>query len=949
MIKRLIKTLAAASFLALVLAAPAAADFGFKEADLAFLDSSGSPAMGAGSHPFAMDTTLDFNSTINPETAEEVPDGEAKDLLVHFPAGLVGTPDPVPTCSNEDFLEIDTEAILPACKNASAVGLVTLKIGFRGPSFLTSPVYNLVPPPGVAAKIGFIALGGVPVTIDVGLSEAPPHNLIAKVTHIPQAVLYYGSRLTVWGVPADPVHDPLRGNCLDTFPKASFGDVVSLGDCPVSLPEVPYLTMPRSCGEALHTGFEMVSWQDPSTWVKATSESHDGSEPPQPLGVGGCSKLAFSPHIAAQPTSRSAESPSGLDVDVEVADEGLTSPGGTAGSDVKKAVVTLPEGVTVNPSQAEGLDACSEVQFDRERSDSAPGQGCPSASKIGTVEVESPLLKGTILHGSLYVAEPYTNRFGSLIALFMTIKDPELGVYVGLAGKVEPDPKTGRLRTTFDDLPQLPFNRFHLHFREGGRSPLVTPPRCGTYTTEALFTPWANPADAYETTSSFTVTSGVGGGACPAGGVPPFKPVFEAGSANNNAGSYSSFYMRLIRADGEQDMTKFSSVLPPGVLGSLKGVGKCPEGAVEAAKVKTGRQEQAAPSCPAASEIGRTLAGAGVGGALTYVPGKIYLAGPYKGAPLSVISITPAVAGPFDAGTVVVRLGLDLNPRTAEVEVDGAASDPIPHILKGIPLKLRDLRVYVDRSNFTLNPTSCDPSETKATLFGGFLDVFSSADDVPVDLAARYQAANCLSLGFKPTLDIKLSGGTKRGDYPALRGTFVPRAGDANLKGLVLRLPHSAFLEQSHIRTICTRVQFAAKACPPGAIYGHARAWTPLLDEPLEGPVYLRSSSHPLPDFVAELHGLVDIEAVARIDSKNGGIRATFADTPDAPLTKVVVSMQGGKKGLIVNSRDLCAVKARADARFAGHNGKQAKAQPSVRAECGGKRKSQGRPRGKRR
>jgi hypothetical protein len=309
-----------------------------------------------------------------------------------------------------------------------------------------------------------------------------------------------------------------------------------------------------------------------------------------------------------------------------------------------------------------------------------------------------------------------------------------------------------------------------------------------------------------------------------------------------------------------------------------------------------------------------------------------------------VIAVTPAVAGPFDVGTIVVREALTLNPETAEVEVDGKASDPIPHILAGIPLKVRDLRVYVDRKDFILNPTSCDPSKAKATLFGSFLDVFNPADDLPVGLEDRYQAANCANLGFKPKLAINLKGGTKRGDHPALKAIVNARPSDANIGGAVVTLPKSAFLEQGHIRTICTRVQFAAKSCPEAAQYGYAKAFTPLLDEPVEGPVYLRSSNHKLPDLVASLHGIVDVDIVGRIDSFKGGIRSSFETTPDAPVSKFILSMQGGKKGLVVNSRNLCAQTSRADARFTGQNGKLHDFRPVVRATgCGKARKGKGR------
>jgi hypothetical protein len=304
-----------------------------------------------------------------------------------------------------------------------------------------------------------------------------------------------------------------------------------------------------------------------------------------------------------------------------------------------------------------------------------------------------------------------------------------------------------------------------------------------------------------------------------------------------------------------------------------------------------------------------------------------------------VIVITPAVAGPFDVGTVVTREALTLNSETAEVEVDGAASDPIPHILKGIPLKIRDLRVYVDRDKFILNPTSCDPSKARAVLFGSFLNVLDPADDVPVDLSTRYQAANCLNLGFKPHLALQLKGGTRRGAHPALRAVLKARPADANIGAATVTLPRSAFLDQAHIRTICTRVQFKANQCPEGSVYGHARAWTPLLDDPIEGPVILRSSSHKLPDLVVSLRGLVDINVVAKIGSHNGGLQSSFEGIPDAPVTKFLLTMQGGKKGLVVNSpvktASLCRETNEARANFVGQNGKPFNAKPVLEPSCG--------------
>jgi hypothetical protein len=909
---------------ALAIAMPGApsagAAFGLKELDVTASAEGGAAETQAGAHPFAFTTTLAANTVFNPVLEKELPDGDVKDLTIAQVTGLAGSPTATPRCSNAEFLTENS-----VCPPTSMIGTTDITIN---DATYHLPVYNIIPPPGVAAKIGFIPLK-VPVVVNLSLSPKPPHDVIASARNIEQVYPFYRSVLSIWGNPADPAHDAERGG-------------------PANITNVPFLTSPRACEGPLETIFEATSWQGGDPFAQGILTHGDTSDP---LGFTGCNRLGFSPQITSQPTSEQAESPAGLNFSLDIEDENLTNPTGIANSDVRKTVVALPRGVTANPSVAEGLAVCTRADYEAEALDSGPGQGCPQASKLGTVEVETPLLEGELFKGQVFIAQqddPATtepgaeNPFDSMLALYLVIRDPELGIFVKQAGKIEPSdehgPNAGQLITTFEDIPQLPFSHLRLHLREGGRSPLVTPPHCGTYTTEAILTPWANPDQPFPTNATFQITKGVGGGPCPPAGAPPFKPGFQAGSLSNSAGSYSPFYMRLTRADGEQDITRFSSVLPPGLLAKIAGLSKCPDGQIAAAKAKTGRAELASPSCPASSKIGRTLAGAGVGSELTYVPGDLYLAGPVGGDPLSVVAITPAVAGPFDAGTVVVREALSVDPRTAEVKADGAASDPIPHILKGIVLKLRDLRVYVDRPSFTLNPTSCARLQTKATLFGSYLDVFNPADDVPVSLAARFQAADCASLGFKPRLKMKLKGGTHRGDNPAFTTVVTPRPGDANIAATVVTLPRSAFLDQSHIRTICTRVQYAAKACPAGSIYGHVTARTPLLDETLSGPVYLRSSNHNLPDLVFALHGIVDAELVGRIDSNKGGIRASFESIPDVPVSRFVLDMQGGKKGLIVNSRGLCARASRAIAQLKAQSGKQRSSRPLVRAVgCGGR------------
>jgi hypothetical protein len=895
-------------------AAPAAQaeniEFVPDSASVAALNRDGTLNTQAGAHPWSYNVHFDLKTDAGGATVG----GAARNIIGELPQGFVANPEAVPTCPRSAF-----EGGTPQCPASSQLGV--LHAILRDVGEINGPVYNLEPPPGIAAQLAFSSVDFNAIQTG-SVKDDGSYRLIAGAYNVPLEVI--SATVTIWGVPADPEHFDERSCVLE-------GGTVTVG-CYSEAARVPFLSLPGICEAPLPLAIRANSILDPDFYAEQIAFPLDVGG--QPTAFSGCDSVPFSPKIAAAPSSRLAENSTGLDFELKLPNEGLMVPGARAESMPKKVEVTLPEGVTVNPSAAEGVGVCSEAQYAAEKIGSKPGEGCPEASKIGSVLGHTPLLDDPV-EGSVYLATPYENPEGSLLALYLVARIPERGAIIKQVGRVDPHPLTGQLVTTFDDLPPLPYSDFNLHFREGGRGVLVTPPHCGSYTTVAKLYPWSRPSVPTISTASFQIERGIRGGACPPSGIPPFEPDFQAGSINNAAGAFSPFNMRLIREDGEQDMTKFSAVLPPGQLGSLRGVEKCPASAVAIAKAKSGLQELASPSCPANSLIGHSLAGAGVGSVLTYVGGQIYLSGPYRGAPLSVISITPAVAGPFDVGAVVVQLGLTLNPKTAEVEVDGAASDPIPHILEGIVLKLRDLRIYVDRHNFTLNPTNCEPSQVNSELFGAYLDVFNPADDVPAPLATPYQASECANLGYKPRLKLNLKGGTRRGAHPGLLAVYKPRKADANTKGVVVRLPSSAFLDQAHIRTICTRVQFAADACPKGAQYGYVKAWTPLLDEPLAGPVWLRSSNHKLPDLVFDLHGLVDVEVATRIDSFRGGIRANVEDAPDAPVSRLVLRMQGGKKGLIVNSRSLCVRKSRANAEFAGQNGKQFKSNPVMRPECG--------------
>ncbi len=955
--KRLVLSLAAlaGAFLALaaaLAAAPAAAEFQCEPPEPAFalcnfdVIFTGPPANietaegategqmvnQAGAHPFAMTTSFEVSGVETPKGGVFLNEA-IKDALFTQVPGFAGAPTAVPTCSAADFLTQrggPKGEHLSSCPDAAAIGVVKSELASelgQAPAF--SAVYNLEHSPGTAAKLGFWT-GSVPLEIDADLSEASPNLIIAGPTNIPQLVEVFGARFTLWGVPADPRHDPLRGRCLrDT------GE--SFGECSAPITEVPFLTMPRACEGPLPTRYEVRSWL--GSTVLGEALTHD--EAANPLGMVGCGRLPFAAGLSAEPTSRDAASPSSMGISLHFSNEGILNPKeeAIAASDLKKAVLTFPEGVTLNPSQAEGLATCRKDQLAAEKADSEFGAGCPAESKVGSVEVETPLLGGETLKGSLFVATPYENPFESLIALYMTIKSPSRGVGVTLAGKVEPDPATGQLITTFGDprspLPQMPVSDFRVRLREGARSPLITPSHCGNYVTRMLLFPTADPTHPQTATSDFQIEHGPGGGPCPPAGALPFEPGFAAGTLSNGALVHSPFFMRLTRRDGDQDLTKFAATLPPGVLASLVGVKKCSDAEIAKARGRTGpnggREELSDPSCLAGSKIGTTLAGAGVGSQLTYVPGSLYLAGPYNGAPLSVVSITPGVAGPFDVGTVVVRVALGFDPRTGEVQADGSRSDPIPHILRGIPLAVRDLRVNVDRPNWIFNPTSCKERSTTATIFGSAADFFNPADDIGISRSARFQAADCAALPFGPSLGLKLKGGTKRGDHPALTATYTAHPGHANVRDLSLLFPRSAFVENANFRTICTRKDFAASKCPKGSVYGHVTAHTPLLEEALTGPVYLRSSNHPLPDAVLALHGIIDVEVPIRIDSFKQRLRATVNAAPDAPVSKVVVKMQGGNKGLFVNSRDLCASTNRAEVNLTAQSNKKLQRNPVVK------------------
>jgi hypothetical protein len=940
---------AIASVLALLGASSnAQADFGFlaggEGLEVSAVEADGSLTETAGGHPYAVTTKIEFEL----QGGGPYSDGDLRDLRIDLPPGEVENPSVVERCTPSQFSTprnspFQESSSGESCPLKSQVGIITVRGAFPGGE-RTYGLFNLVPPPGFLALFGASPLGS-PLTFSTRVrSEGGTFGLSLEARNVPQQIDIAGLSMTLWGNPWLVGHDSQRGNCLnETDPSAGFGTAAVLdpdppppisgyqpGTCSVGnprlFPPLAYLTMPTSCVQP-RTVVTATSWQSAAPVTRSF----------QTPALKGCEPRFQSTEGVAKPLTAHASSPSGLDFTLDVNQENLTKnvtlagrliPAVLAASQVKKAVVALPEGMTVNPSVAAGLGVCTPAQYAAETASSSPGAGCPGTSRIGEVTVDSPLSPQSI-EGGLYLAAPYDNPFGSLIALYLVAKDPDRDLLVKLPGEVAADPASGQLVASFDQLPQLPYSHLKVHFRESQRAPLATPAACGSYATETALTPWLDPGFAFRRTTDFSLQSGIGGGACPPA-LAPFDPRAAGGTYNRNAGSYSPFYLHLTRSDADQEITSYSAQLPPGLLGKIAGVPFCPEEAIAAASRNSGFAETERPSCPEASRIGHTTAGYGLGDALAYAPGNLYLAGPYHGSPLSVVAVDSATVGPFDLGVIVIRSAIRIDPRTAQVSIDSAGSDPIPHIVKGIPLHLRDIRVFIDRPSFMVNPTSCERFGVTSTLNGSGASFSNPADDTTASVTNPFQVSFCSSLDFKPKIELRLRGGTRRGKFPALKATVTPRPGQANIGRASISLPPSLFLAQEHIGTICSRAQSVTGRCPAESIYGKARAVTPLLDEPLEGPVYLRASDNKLPDLVAAIGGRgIRIDVVGRIDSKGGGMRATYDVLPDAPVTKFVLTLKGGKHGLLVNSDNTCKA-PQGNARMLGQNNKGAVLKPSV-------------------
>jgi hypothetical protein len=890
--------------------------FEISKLDAFVLDAAGADYTQAGGHPFRASGDLEMPRYRNLQEGltpnyNYAPIEHVKNAILDLPRGFVGNPLAVPTlCPGLTQVEQGT------CPPESAVGGITLDLGSFGAGLGPLAIYAIEPEFGKPAQFAF-AEGN--------------SNTTYSLTPRLRADDGYAITLDATPIPLNPTFAGVTNLTLCSFGaftrSQSLGaaGVQFLNGCkqaidPTANPK-PLITSPTRCvGQPPTVKLSIDSWEHPGDFK--TREAVN----PTPTG---CEKVDFQPQIQLRPTSHQADSPTGMAVEITMPTKGLEESNGLSQANLDNATITFPKGMSINPAASSGLSACSPAQV---KLGSNADDECPLSSRVGTVEVDTPLLRET-LTGNLYVASQKDNPFKSTLGLYMVFSSKKDGVTIKVAGKLAPDPVTGQLTSIFTENPEAPFSRLVLRLNSGDRAPLINPPRCGSYAIHSELSPWSaaspanpTPAEIVPGDSVYSVDAGPNGGPCPSGAL---DPKLDAGLKNATAGSKSPFVLKLSREDGSQRFTGLDVSMPRGLTAYLKGVPYCPDHVLAgiSGEELTGNAELANPACPAASQVGTVQAGAGAGPFPFYAPGRAYLAGPYKGAPLSIAIVTPAVAGPFDLGNVVVRNALHIDPTTAQVTVK---SDPIPTILHGILLDIRDVRVNIDRSGFTAAPTNCEPMSVGAQIAG--------EGGGSVSRSNRFQVGDCASLAFKPKLSLRLFGGTKRGSHPRLRAILTARPGDANIAGASVALPHSEFLDQAHIRTICTRVQFKAGACPAGAIYGHAEARTPLLDNPLSGPVYLRSSDNPLPDLVAALRGPanqpIEVILAGRIDSVHGGIRSSFEAVPDQPVSSFILNMQGGKKGLLVNSRNICKSKNRAAVKFSGQNGKSAKLHPLLQNAC---------------
>jgi hypothetical protein len=872
------------------------AAFGVSIFELSPFNANGTAATQAGSHPFQITTTLVLNqASLSPI---ELP----KDLSFDLPPGLVGNPNAVAQCTMANFFALVKEANL--CTPDTVVGVATVTIDEpKTAPYLTKtvPVFNLVPAHGEPARFGFEVMGKVPIVLDTSVRTGRDYGVNVTVKDATQTAGLLSSQVTLWGVPGDPRHNNARGwECV-----AGGAFHLQVGrPCPASgdLSEEPFLLSPTSCAaspqsEPVVFSLDMDSWAHPGVFLGAEYEwmSEDGVL----LGFEGCAGLPFAPELGVTPEQHVASTPTGLDVSVRVPQETTLTAGEPAEADVRDTTVALPEGVMLSPSAANGLEGCSEAQVgftgfnpvSQTQEFNTSATGCPDGSKVGTVKIRTPLLSDE-LEGGVYLAspapngEPGQNPFNSLVALYIVAEDPVSGVLVKLAGEGQVDENTLQVSTTFSNTPQVPFEELRMHLFGGERASVTTPPVCGAYAGEGLFTPWSGTGPVLAPPREFEVVQGVGGTGCPVGGL-GFSPRFVAGTDDGQAGAFTGFSMELSRPDGDQALSSVSMHLPSGIAALLSSVELCSDA------------QAAASACPASSQVGEATAIAGLGSE-PYVQtgGRVYITERYEDAPFGLEIVTPAKAGPFDLGYVTVRSKLYIDPNNASVTI---VSDPLPTEIRGIPLQLKRVIVKVTRPAFQFNPTSCEPMKIQGTITG--------AEGARASVESPFKTEDCQALPFEPQLAASAVGhgskteGTTFAVTVRSGGTNTTGVAQAGIAKVQLQLPKQLSSRLPTLQKACTDTVFNTNpaSCDEGSVIGYATIHTPVLNNPLTGPAYLVShggAAFPDVEFVLQGEG-IKLILDGQTDIKGELTYSRFEATPDAPFTVFETVLPAGPHGVL--------------------------------------------------
>ncbi|HUN79368.1 MAG TPA: hypothetical protein VMU32_10630 [Solirubrobacteraceae bacterium] len=882
-----------------------ASSFGFEQFSGWFGDSEGSLDTQAGSHPY--DLTVAFSLNTHEAGGGRVSGGEIRNITANTPPGVIGNPTAVPECSKALFLE---EADCPADTQIgydTVTGIFASESASEFSGRFKFPVYNLVPPPGIPAQFGF-NIGGRLNYLDASVRSGGDYGISENDDAIVQESIV-SNALTLWGEPSAPAHDAER-----------FANQGCQEGCSSSAPRVPFLTLPTSCGAPGELAIEGDTWEN-SEVGEASSLLPGGGGRPQ--GFTGCDKLQFSPSISVSPDTSAADTPAGLTVDVKIPQEGIVTPGELSMSNIKDTTVTLPKGVAINPGQAAGLQACLPGDVPGGDDLPLPGENgeedrfagppsCPSAAKVGTVQIATPVLTHD-LEGNIYVLQSTPPNLELLVAASGE------GVNVKVIGHVHLDEETGQLTTTFTNTPELPFTEFKLSFSGGAQAALTTPMQCGTYDTTSDFTPWSTPyvGDAFPE-SNFAIDTGTGGASCPPSPL-PFTPSMIAGSTTDQAGGFTDFSMLLTRPDDQQRVSSLQFHVPEGLLGMISKVPLCEEpGAAKG-------------ECPEASQIGHTVVEAGPGPYPLVVPqpgqppAPIYLTGPYRGAPYGLAIVVPLKVGPFTLPTQVVRARIEVNPLTTELTV---TTDELPQTIAGVPADLRSIDAVIDRPGFMFNPTGCEPEQFSGTAYG--------AEGAAAPIASHFQMGSCRSLTFKPNFKVSTSARTSRADGASLTAKILYPAGElganqassqSNIARVKVELPKQLPSRLTTLQKACTAAQFDADpaGCPAASVVGEARAVTPVLPVPLTGPAYFVShGGEAFPSLIVVLQGYgttVDLAGSTFI-SKAGITSTTFKSVPDVPVYEFELSLPEGPFSALTANGNLCkAKKLVMPTEFTGHNG----------------------------